>query len=400
MKIIAVLESGITGGGVFNQALNAINQMNQICKGRFEFEIFSTHAGNRNELDKLGINYSLVKFNWLDKLIAQFANTSLGRRIQSRLKICTPFEKKVIAHKCDLVYFLTQSSSMAFLQQTNFITTVFDLCHRDTPEFPEVSAFGIFQSREYHFKNNLTQALIVITESNLLSDLVAQRYGVDRERCLAIPMSASPFLQREHSDSKEMVLKKYSLDENYFFYPAQFWSHKNHVRILEALVGLREDGTLYKVVFVGSDKGNQKYIEDFIAQNSLGDQVQLLGFVPAGEMLGLYQGCKAVIMPTYFGPTNLPPIEAWMAGKPLIYSRHLEEHSGNAAITVDPDDAVEIAEAMKNCMQNEALVESLIERGKLRLQHFERLCQVAENDLTGRLLQYEVRRRCWASPDA
>jgi glycosyltransferase involved in cell wall biosynthesis len=398
MKIIAVLESGITSGGAFNQGLNAIMQMNRICKGRFEFEVFSTHASNKNELDKLGIDCTLVKFTVLDKLIARFASSSLGHRIQSRLKICGPFEKKVITHRCDLVYFLTHSSSTKSLQQTNFITTVFDLCHRDTPEFPEVSDFGVFQRREIQFKNNLTQAIIVITESERLSDLVARRYGVDRKRCLAIPMSASPFLHRDHSDSRNLVLGKYNLDENYFFYPAQFWSHKNHIRILEALIHLRDEGNLYKVVFVGSDKGNQKHVEDFIAQNSLGEQVRLLGFVPAQEMRGLYEACTAVIMPTYFGPTNLPPIEAWSAGKPLIYSLHLEEHSGDAAIKVNPDDAGDIAEAMKKCMHDDDLVASLVDRGKLRLQHFERLHEIAENELTRRLLQYEVRRRCWASP--
>ena len=397
MKIIAVLESGITEGGVFNQALNAIIQMNRICENRFDFEVFTTHAGNQKELEKIGIDCTWAKFSLLDKLVAWLAGTSFGRRIQNRLKILGSFEKKLKAHRCDLVYFLTQSSSMDFLQQTNFITTVFDLCHRDTPEFPEVSEFGIFQGRENHFKKNLAQAFIVVTESECLSERVARRYGVDQERCLVIPMSASPFLQNEHSVSKELVLNKYGLGEQYFFYPAQFWSHKNHIRILEAMVRLRDEGILYKVVFVGGDKGNQKHVENFITQNSLAKEVQLLGFVPAEDMRGLYEGCTAVVMPTYFGPTNLPPLEAWLAGKPLIYSSHLKAHSGEAAIAVDPDDADDLAEAMKKCVQDDVLVASLVEQGKKRLQQFEKMQNAAEKELTKRLLQFEVRRRCWAS---
>ena len=53
MKVIAILEHSITGGGGFNQALNAILQMKKICKGRFEFEVFSTHAENYAHLQKL-----------------------------------------------------------------------------------------------------------------------------------------------------------------------------------------------------------------------------------------------------------------------------------------------------------------------------------------------------------
>lgn len=395
MKIIAVLERQVTGGGAFNQALNAIVQMHRICEGRFDFEVFSTQAGNTQELEKLGIKCTRVKISFLDRLLASLTKKKWWNRIQSRIKICGPFEKKIIQHRCDLVYFLTQSASMEILQKTNFITTVFDLCHRDTPEFPEVRNFGVFQSREQHFNNNLSPALIIITESERLSDLVARRYGVDRERCLAIPMSISPYLKEKLSIDKNMVLRKYNLNEGYFFYPAQFWSHKNHIRILEALLQLRDVGVIYNVVFSGDDKGNRKHIERYVVENSLSDQVKFLGFVPAEEMRGLYEGCVAVIMPTYFGPTNLPPLEAWLTRKPLIYSSHLKEHSGKAAICVNPDDAMELCEAMKVCANNDEVVASLVEHGLSRLKQIEQMHNTAEKELINRLLQFDNRRRCW-----
>lgn len=394
MKIIAVLETQITGGGAFNQALNAIVQMSRICEGQFEFEVFSTHAENILELKKLGVDGTCVKISYIDRLLVSLTKLSIFKRIQNRIKLCGPFEKKLMQHNCDLVYFLTQSSSMEILQKTNFITTVFDLCHRDTPEFPEVREFGNFQSRENHFKNNLSQALIIITESERLSDLVARRYGVDRERCLAMPMSGSPYLNEEISTDKISVLEKYNLDEGYFFYPAQFWAHKNHIRILEALSLLKDAGILYKVVFVGSDKGNKNHIEKFIIQNSLSEQVRFLGFVPTEDMRGLYEGGIGVVMPTYFGPTNLPPLEAWMTRKPLIYSSHLKEHSGEAAISVNPDNANDLASAMKNCAETKDNI-SLIEFGLARLRQIEEVRAASEIELTNRLLQFEVRRRCW-----
>jgi glycosyltransferase involved in cell wall biosynthesis len=393
MKIIAVIENKITAGGVFTQALNAILQMNRICEGRFEFEVFSTHAENIKELKKLGINSIWVKISFLDKLIINFARKSWWWRIQSRIKIFGPFEKKLIQHNCGLVYFLNQSSSMEMLQQTNFITTVFDLCHRDTPEFPEVSVFGQFQYRERHFKSNLSRALMIITESERLSDLVTHRYGIDRERCLAMPMSGSPFMQGELSTDKNLVLKKYKLDEGYFFYPAQFWAHKNHIRILEALVLLRGVGILYKVVFVGGDKGNQKHIEKFVAQHLLNEQVKFLGFTPVEDMRGLYEGSVAVVMPTYFGPTNLPPLEAWLSESPLIYSTHLKEQTGEAAIYVNPDNAMELAEAMKVCVETDTC--PLVVLGMSRFQQLEKVRDVAEKELINRLLQFEIRRQCW-----
>ena len=305
------------------------------------------------------------------------------------------FEKKLIEHGADVVYFLTQSMGPEPLQKLNYITTVFDLCHRDTPEFPEVRIFGQFQGRELHCKNHLAQALLVITESENLANLVSQRYGIDRTRCLAMPMSPAPFLQDDFSDDKCSVLKNYNLEEGYFFYPAQFWSHKNHVRILEALVLLRETGNNFRVVFAGSDKGNQGYIETLVARFSLNEQVKFLGFVPAEHMRGLYEGCTAVVMPTYFGPTNLPPMEAWMIGKPLVYSAHLKEQAGDAAVYANSDNASELAEAMKAVADPETAAR-LIEYGALRLRQLEQQRKGSETELTNRLLQFEARRKCWA----
>lgn len=56
------------------------------------------------------------------------------------------------------MYFLTQSANSAMFQRTNFITTVFDLCHRDSPEFPEVRSKGQFFARERHVRNNVDEA--------------------------------------------------------------------------------------------------------------------------------------------------------------------------------------------------------------------------------------------------
>ncbi|MGA7595807.1 MAG: glycosyltransferase, partial [Gallionella sp.] len=137
------------------------------------------------------------------------------------------------------------------------------------------------------------------------------------------------------------------------------------------------------------------HIEKFVAQNALDEQVRFLGFVPAEDMRGLYEGSLAVVMPTYFGPTNLPPLEAWSVGKPLIYSSHLQEHSGNAAISVDPDNAGELAVAMKKCAQNGEAIATLVEHGTSRLRHFEQMRDSAEKELTNRLLQFEVRLSSW-----
>lgn len=66
-------------------------------------------------------------------------------------------------------------------------------------------------------------------------------------------MNKSPYVA-EYGADDEKILAKYNLVTGYYFYPAQFWAHKNHLRILEALILLREEGLIFNVVFVGEIK--------------------------------------------------------------------------------------------------------------------------------------------------
>ena len=210
-----------------------------------------------------------------------------------------------------------------------------------------------------------------------------------------MPFAPAAFLSAERGSDSAAMFGKYGIAGDYFFYPAQFWAHKNHVRILEALVILREEGWRAKVVFVGGDKGNLGHVENFIRANDLAEQVYCLGYVPSDSMRGLYEGCIAVIMPTYFGPTNLPPLEAWATERPLIYSRHLNGQTGDAAIGVNVDDPGDIASAMRKSL-DPVVRATLIEAGTRRLQEIGRERKAAESELSSRLDHFEAIRGCWA----
>ena len=310
MKIVAILESSPDIGGGFNQSLSAIRQMQLLCADRFDFQVLTNRPENSGILAKLGIPSGQFAYSVLDSLLAVLSPNVWWQSLQARLKLIGPFEKKLIRLGCDLVYFASPTEKSASLQTLNFITTVWDNCHRDMPEFPEVRSFGRFQSRERFFRNQLSPSLLTLTDSKALAEMLAHRYGVDRERLLPMDFSPAATLSLTELPSTEDVLKKYSLESGYFFYPAQFWAHKNHIRILEALVQLNLEGLRFNVVFSGGNQGSRAHVDHFVQRNNLVHQVRFLDFVPAADMPGLYHGCLAVVMPTYFGPTNLPPLEA------------------------------------------------------------------------------------------
>lgn len=394
MKVIAILEDEISAGGAFHQAINAILQMQRICKGQFEFEVLASSASGRSRLRELGIDASPFSLSFYDRLFLRLGSGRWWHGLHRRLRLVSSFESRLVERGCDLTYFVRQSELSRLLQRLNFITTLFDLCHRDTPEFPEVREFGQFWLRERYFSSHLNGAVIILADSVALAAAATRRYGVDAERLLAMPFAPGAFLDAPAANDKPAVLRKYGLAEGYLFYPAQFWAHKNHVRILEALSLLGKLGQHPVVVFSGGDGGNRRHVEQLVDRHGVREQVRFLGFVPAEDLRGLYQGCSAVVMPTYFGPTNLPALEAWAVGKPLVYSSRCAEQAGDAALCVDPDDAQELARAMQKSMDPQVSAD-LVRLGTSRLKQIEQQRADAEAELLRRMRLFEARRRCW-----
>ena len=394
MKIIAIIEKPITSGGGFNQALNAIQQMSRLSVDKFDFSVVTPAKENIDFLKRLNIKTDYVAITFFDKILSRLFPGRIWGQILAKLKIVGPFEKQLIKKNCDLVYFVEQSSRSECLQNLNFIETVHDLCHQDQLEFPEVRTFGEFRSRELVFQNTLKCAFIVMADSEELADKINSRYGVDRDRIVTMPFSPSPFLKEPQVSNSLNILKLYKLNYGYFFYPAQFWAHKNHYRIIEAVKLLHQEGTQCRVVFVGGDKGNYAFLDRIIRGYGLSNYIQSLGFIPAEHMMALYENCQAVIMPTYFGSTNLPPLEAWLLGKPLIYSKLFSEQSGNAALLIDPDNANSIANAMKS-MMDESISKKYIKKGYERLKEISSIRKISEKKLFAKLLQFEQKRQCW-----
>jgi glycosyltransferase involved in cell wall biosynthesis len=395
MKIIAVLDCAIGAGGGFDQALNAINQIKRLSSDLYELEVFTTLEDNVPYLNQIGIKAVSIRYKKLDRLFLLFAQNKFMRRLFAKFKVISPFEKQLISRNCDLVYFLTPNFFAIALQKLNYITTLWDLCHRDSPEFPEVRLFGEFHIREENYLACLASALLILTDSNQLSQLASNRYGIDQDRFLTMPYAPSPLAIAKSEGIDLEILSSYGLVPGYFLYPAQFWSHKNHIRILQALIILKNKfNWVPKVVFLGKDKGNLPYLLSYIEKEGLAEQVKITGFVPSSHVAIFYINAHAVVMPTYFGPTNLPPLEAWAFGKPLIYSAHLSEQVGDAALLVDPDSEDELSDAMNQICAPD-LQTKLIKAGRVRLQEIEDTRSQAELKFSLFLSRFKKRRECW-----
>jgi len=274
------------------------------------------------------------------------------------------------------------SSTLAFESGVPYIFTIHDLNHRRHSEFPEVSADGEWERREYRYRNGIRHATLLIADSETGKEDILEFYGdcgatAGRIKVLPYrPVHAGESAVSE--DERERVRELYGLPPRFIFYPAQFWPHKNHQRVVEALALLRRDrGLQVETVFCGSHggrlrAGTYRKVMDTARTLGIRSQVHSLGYVPEGDMPGLYAAAEALVMPTFFGTTHLPFLDAWSSGCPVVTSdlRGIREQVGDAAVRVDPASVESIADGLQRFWREKTLRHDLLSKGQRRLSRY------------------------------
>ncbi|MBP2233299.1 glycosyltransferase involved in cell wall biosynthesis [Azospirillum agricola] len=274
--------------------------------------------------------------------------------------------------------FQLQPSETAFSALVPFVMPIHDLQHRLQPEFPEVSAHGQTEYRDYLYRNACRYATLILVESEHGKQDVLRFYGdaIGEDRIRVLPLYP-PIRQGGMPSESDLqrVRANYGLPPRYFFYPAQFWRHKNHRLILQALRRIEEEtGETIPLVLSGTYVDPVRAIAfkemmDFAVEIGVRDRVSYLGWVPDEDMPALYRLSAGLVMPTFFGPSNIPALEAWNYGRPVITSDipGLREQTGDAGLLVDPRSPEQLAAAMLRLWRDEAFGNELAERGRRRL---------------------------------
>lgn len=266
-------------------------------------------------------------------------------------------------HKVDLVWFLSIATVDIDIPH---ILPVWDLQHRLQPFFPEVSSGGEYLKRDKSYSHFLPRATYVLTGTEEGKKEISFFYRIPVERIIVNPLPLPQYMGNESVAMPE-ELEPHGLVKNRFiFYPAQFWPHKNHIVLLETLKILKTRHNLdYKLVLTGSDHGNMGYVLDKVSQMGLEGDVFSLGFVSTQSILWLYQNSFALVYPSFFGPDNIPPIEAFAVGCPVIAAEvnGAKDQLVDAAILVDPRDENAFVSAILRLAEEPQLRESLIQKG-------------------------------------
>ena len=366
MMITAVLfDANSKNGGSYQMSINNLLELRKIFSSSKIKLIILAHKKNYI-LDNLNIDYEIIKLSILDYIFIFLINFFLFGNLLKKLNIYSQFEKKLIKKKVNAIVFLSTSYKAFLLKKIKYTSTVLDVCHRDFPEFREVGNFKTFYFREYLNKKILPSSFLIITESDDLKKKIVKLYQLKANKIISIPNIPSKLMSNKNNNLIKIVKKKYKIKNNFYFYPAQFWQHKNHIVILKCVEKLKKQGMNLLFIFCGRDKGNLKFIRKKISEYKINTNIKILNYIEDKEVWALYKLSKALVMPTYFGPTNIPPVEAWSLNVPVIYSSYLKNHGKNAALYFKPDSEDDLIKALKK-LDSIKIKNKLIISGKNRI---------------------------------
>jgi glycosyltransferase involved in cell wall biosynthesis len=287
--------------------------------------------------NELNIQVEVIQSNESkSKIIRHLSNyffeKMLNNKIMNQLLMKYPtvvssrIERRLKRNEIQLVFFFGTYHESQKLLRTPYVICIWDLGHRDLIGFPETYQNGIFETRERNIRTLGMRSFHILTDSEETAQRITTNFGIEKSRVSSLTLfpHEGPLL------NVKKVNEDLLSESKYLIYPANFWTHKNHVTLIEAMKHNKEqDIESFKLIFTGHDMGNKKYLDNLIKHYGLSDDIKIYDFVTRRELLNLYQQSEGMVYPSLLGPTNIPPLEALLLGIPVFVAENAASNLRN-----------------------------------------------------------------------
>jgi glycosyltransferase involved in cell wall biosynthesis len=293
-------------------------------------------------------------------------------RLLCRLKVIpSPVLKELAAHPVDVLHYPGTTIDQPEVE-TPCILTVHDI---QQEYFPEFFSRRELARRKFSYKPSIQKAHHIITNSEFTKNSLVEKYKILPHKITVTHFGVNPIFHSSlDSTLISQIRSRYNLPEQFIFFPANPWPHKNHRRLFEALTLLREryGHQKYRLVLSGVFPEEQARLQAVIAELDLSEAIQVLGYIPYADLPGLYAAAAMLVFPSLFEGFGIPLLEAMASGCPIVSANttSLPEVAGDAAVLVDPYNVEEMAEAIHTVLHDEALRLDLKARGLDRVKYF------------------------------
>ena len=219
--------------------------------------------------------------------------------------------KKIIEDNSDVIIFINaheNSYNISIKKIINF----HDVLHKTFPKFLNKKEKFL---RDIIYKNCSQNSDIIVASSNAIRKDFINLLNVKNSKIRVINegVDLSKFTQLK-------LKKKFNLPKDYFFYPAQFWKHKNHIQLIEFVQKfIKKNNINLNIIFSGKKKSNYAHVIKYIRDLKL-NNFRYIGEISFQNLIYTYINSKFVVVPSLHESSSLVILEAIALKKNVIAS--------------------------------------------------------------------------------
>ncbi len=214
---------------------------------------------------------------------------------------------------------------------------------------------------------------VITVSRHTRRDLVAD-LGLPPEKIAVIHNGIDPaYRPLEKEEMVRIVKRKLGSADPYLLYVGRFDPYKNVAGLVRAFAGFsRNRSDRPRLVLAGHPDPRYPEAAEAVAELQLGSRVVFLDGVGEEELVALYNGARALVLPSLYEGFGLPPLEAMACGTPVIVSDRasLPEVVGEAGLLVDPESTEALAAAIERLWDSAELRREYRRRGLARAAEF------------------------------
>ncbi len=365
MKIGIVSDYYLNSGGgenFVNSELEIIKSLEKSHSDKFKFYYITTNKDANKFLKNK--NYETIFFNSNSLLnrFSLFLNTiELIRKFVFKFKL-NFFKNFLNKYKINFLIFVTPSKLVFFCRHIDFVSTIWEIQYKYYPHLAEYkNIYFDLKDRDDISKFISLYAFRIFVGTAKSKDEFSKFYNTEKSRIIE-KLTQSMIVNK--AKAQPIKPKKNNLEE-YLFYPAQFWSHKNHLYIVEAFKEFKKKNLDVKCIFTGSDKGHLKKIKEKIKEYNLENYFKIHEYLSDEEIIELYVNCTAVVIPTVVGTFTFPHIEAFFFEK-IVFSatENLDKSFKERVVNIDLNHPKSLIDNFLKLKENKDKFKSIIESNK------------------------------------
>lgn len=248
------------------------------------------------------------------------------------------------------------------------VVTMHDLIVWRYPGFYKPFDRMVHRMKQRH-SCKIADVVVAISEQTK-QDLMNFLY-VPESKIKVIYQTCDPIFWKPVNDSdREYVRETYHLPEKYIISVGSIEERKNQANIVRALAKLPDDVHL---VIVGKNHGGYYGSLMGVVRNlRLTDRVHFLRNADFDDFPALYSCAIASAYMSLFEGFGIPILESMCCDTPVVTSNlsSMPEAGGDAALYADPLNVDEIADRLKQVIENPDLRRQMIEKGRQQREKF------------------------------